>query len=180
MTRLERISRPVVGTELAKWIGQVARTQLQGQIKANRLLSCRLVTPLELKATPDLRPEDVEDLKAWFARYRKQRPTVEDVPVIGAYPRRPGVLVLDLGRSQELIDDRAFVLAGIGEVLWTNIRQSRDVQPGIIVAQMIDPQRNDNQEIARTVSMAMTELPAAVTLGEPQAAVRTDRGVIEL
>lgn len=169
-----------MGTELAQWIGQVARVQLPGQIKANRQLSYRLLTPFELKATHDLGPDDVEELKEWLARYREERPTVEDVPLIGAYPRRPGVVVVDLGRSQEMIDDRAFALAGIGEVLWANIAQSREVQPGIIVAQMIDPQRSHNQEIARTVSRAMTELSPTVTLGEPQVALRTDRGVVEL
>lgn len=180
MTRLERISRPVADGELASWIGRVARTMLPGAIKPNRRLSYRVVTPFELKAAPDLAPEDVDALSAWLAEYRKQQPTIDEVPLIGAYPRRPGLIVVDLGNRPVLVDDRALVLAGLGETLWANMPQSREPQPGIVLAQIVDPKRGDNQQLARTVSEAMSEAPAAVTLGELQMTVRTDEGLIEL
>lgn len=180
MIRLERISRPVVGDELAQWIGRVARERLHGEINPNRWLSYRPVTPYELRAAPDLEEDDVEALRAWLAGYNAQYPTIDDVALIEARPRRPGVVVVNLGRSAVLTQDRVGILAGIGGILWTDIPQSDDPRPGIMLAQIVDPKRADNQQLARLISGEMSDAPAMVTLGGLQMAIRTDRGLAEL
>lgn len=171
--RLERISRPVVDDELAQWIGKVAQTKLQGQIKPNRFLGVRLFTSGELRMLRGLSREDVDGLQAWLAVHRAERPVIEDVPLLNAHPRRPDMLVMDLG-GQALVQERQRVLAGIGEILWANITESRDPRLGLIMGQIINTAPSDYQRIVRVVNEAMYDAPASVSLGGLQMDFRTD------
>lgn len=179
MTRLERISRPVVGDELAQWIGRVIRAKLPGQFRQNRHLSARLVTPGEFQKLPALEREDVDALQKWLAGYRVEWPALDDVPLIGAHPRRPDLVVMDLV-SHRLVEDRELVLAGLDEALWANISESRDPRLGLIVGQIVNTEPSNYQRVAHILNEAMYDAPATVTLGGLQMAIRTDQGVVEL
>lgn len=180
MNRLERINRPVVGDEVAQWLGRLAREKLRGQINPNRRLSYRPITPSELRATPDLTQDDIDALREWLANYNAVQPTIDGVAVLEVRPRRPNMMVINLGRSEVLVRDRSNILVGLGELLWTDIPLSDDPRPGIVAAQMVDPKHSDSQRLARSISEAMYDAPATVTLGGLQMAIRTDVGVVEL
>lgn len=161
-------------------MGRLARGPLNGVVLPNHYLSYRPVTSKELRATPELEADDIEALRAWLASYHQQRPTVDDVALVEARPRRPDLVVINLGQSEALTRDRSDILAGLGGILWTYIPLSDELRPSIIAAQILDPMHRDNQQLARSISMEMHTAPAAITLGGLQMAIRTDQGVVEL